>query len=276
MHRRVASLLTFLSVRLSLHRIPIPSVLCPSRSIVLSYLGINCYEMADAMNIVHGRHPNHTLPRIFDDDDEPSSYIQPLDQSRRVLETTVPSKELLLINYRPNTDTTGLRSRIWKRMCHRKHRQNCTFVTCISKDHGVQMANLPRIYERNRAYPFWLSPRGNGIDCHRTWEALYLDIIPVVWNSSLNVLYEHLPVLIINDYDELNETFLYRKLRDISMRKLSSKNEYRYEKLRHAYWRRLILSKSRHHFRNTRSRTNQCWRAKSTIDWKRLLPFLAK
>ena len=221
-------------------------------------------------------HPNRTLPPIFKDGDEPLSYIQPLDQSRRALRTRVPSEDLLLINYRPNTDTTGLRSRIWKRMCHRKHRQNYTFVTCISKDNGVQIADLPRIYERNRAYPFWLSPRGNGIDCHRTWEALYLDIIPVVWNSSLNVLYEHLPVLIINDHNELNEAFLYEKLRDISTRKLSSTNEYKYEKLRHAYWRRLILSKSRHHYENPRSRTGQCWRAKWTIDWKGLFPVFAK
>ncbi|CAF4925352.1 unnamed protein product, partial [Rotaria sp. Silwood2] len=64
-----------------------------------------------------------------------------------------------------------------------------------------------------------LSSRGNGIDCRRTWEALHLDIIPIVWNTSLNVLYENLPIVIINHYEELNEKFLYEKLKEISENK---------------------------------------------------------
>jgi hypothetical protein len=160
-------------------------------------------------------------------------------------------------------------------MCPRKTTENFTYATCIVKPDGVQIEKLSEIYARNRQYPFWLSPRGGGLDCHRTWEALYLDVIPIVWNSSLNVLYENLPVVIINDYKELNEKFLYEKLADISKKKLSKEKVYQYEKLRNAYWRRLILDKSRHkQKKNVHERKNQCWRAKRTINWKQFLPFL--
>lgn len=55
-------------------------------------------------------------------------------------------------------------------------------------------------------YRFVASPPGNGTDCHRTWEALYLGIIPIVKRS---VLTEHffnkgLPLWIIDDWEELN------------------------------------------------------------------------
>jgi hypothetical protein len=91
----------------------------------------------------------------------------------------------------------------------------------------------------------------------------------------LNVLFENLPVVIINDYEELNETFLYEKLNEISKKKLSKKKVYQFEKLRNAYWRRLILDKSRHkRKKNAYKRINQCWRARRTINWKRFLPFL--
>jgi len=231
--------------------------------------------MADAIQSVYSQYPNHKLPPIFNDLDEPSSYIQLKDVSHRALTTNISNKDLVLINFDPGTDGSRFRSRLWKTMCHPENRQNFTYAACILKPNGVHIKKLPRIYERNRQYPFWLSPRGGGLDCHRTWEALYLDIIPIVWNSSLNVLFENLPVVIINDYKELNETFLYEKLNEISKKKLSKKKVYQFEKLRNAYWRRLILDKSRHkRKKNAYKRRNQCWRARRTINWKRFLPFL--
>jgi hypothetical protein len=228
--------------------------------------------MADGIEYIYSKLSNYTLPPIFNDRDEPTHYIQPLDISHRALTTTIPKRNLLLINFNIANDGTRLRFRIWKNMCVPRSKANYTFVTCIPKEPGVQVNDLPRIYERNRQYPFWLSPRGNGIDCHRTWEALYLDIIPIVWNSSLNILYKNLPVVIINDYKELNERFLYEKLNEISKKKLSKEKIYQYEKLRNAYWRRLILDKSRHSGKkNVHERINQCWRSKRRISWGHFL-----
>jgi len=222
--------------------------------------------MAEAIQNIHLQQLNHTLPRIFNYNDEPLHYIQPLDVTHRILNKTELNQNLVLINFDKNTDGTGLRSNVWKDMCTSENKKNYPFITCIDKQKGVQIENIPKIYERNRQYPFWLSPRGNGLDCHRTWEALYLDIIPIVWNSSLNILYQNLPVIIINDHKELNETFLYNKLNEISKDKLLKIKFYQYEKLRHAYWSRLILNQSRHKEKNyIYQRSRQCWRANNIV-----------
>lgn len=54
-------------------------------------------------------------------------------------------------------------------------------------------------------HAFVLSPRGNGLDCLRTWEALFLRCIPIVKASSLDPLYrdENLPVVIVESFREI-------------------------------------------------------------------------
>lgn len=52
-------------------------------------------------------------------------------------------------------------------------------------------------------YQFVASPRGNGLDCHRTWEALYLGVIPIVTTSPLDALYTNYPIWIVEDWQEL-------------------------------------------------------------------------
>ncbi len=51
---------------------------------------------------------------------------------------------------------------------------------------------------------FVISPNGNGIDCHKTWEALYLKTIPIV-TKSINIdYYKNYPILIIEDWRDFN------------------------------------------------------------------------
>lgn len=41
-----------------------------------------------------------------------------------------------------------------------------------------------------------ISPPGNGLDCHRTWESLYLGVVPIVrYIAGLNDVYAGLPVI---------------------------------------------------------------------------------
>jgi hypothetical protein len=46
------------------------------------------------------------------------------------------------------------------------------------------------------------SPAGNGLDCHRTWEALYLGAIPVVLKEEF-CGEENWPVLVVNSWQDL-------------------------------------------------------------------------
>ncbi len=83
---------------------------------------------------------------------------------------------------------------------------------------------------------FVLSPRGNGMDCHRTWEALLMGAIPIVKTSSLDPLYDKLPVLIVDDWHEVNEDFLNAKYDEMQAQ------AYDMERAYSAYWLDLIQS----------------------------------
>lgn len=225
-------------------------------------IGINCYEMAEAIRSVYRRIPNFTVPSNFGGKDEPLEYIQPLDLAHKALTKELDTK-LLLVNFQRKTDPTGIRSQVWESLCTRNVTSH--FVLCIDKPDGVNITGLSNIYIRNRQHPLWLSPRGNGLDCHRTWEALYLDVIPIVWSSTLNSLYTGLPVIILNNSNEITDRLLRIKLQYISKKKVSSPASYQFEKLRFSYWRHMILSKSRHSA-TVIKRKNQCWRAKKSTE----------
>ena len=49
-----------------------------------------------------------------------------------------------------------------------------------------------------------LSPPGNGFDCHRTWEAIYLGCIPIVKRAFWPFNHLALPVLVLEDWSEVS------------------------------------------------------------------------
>jgi hypothetical protein len=54
-----------------------------------------------------------------------------------------------------------------------------------------------------KRYQFVISPPGNGPDCHRTWEAIYLGTIPIVLSGALSSeLTKALPVLAVDTWEE--------------------------------------------------------------------------
>ena len=64
------------------------------------------------------------------------------------------------------------------------------------------------------SYEFVVSPPGNGIDCHRNWECLYLGAIPIIQKSNFsNQMFSDMPVLLVDSYTDINEDLLnnYRK-----------------------------------------------------------------
>lgn len=65
------------------------------------------------------------------------------------------------------------------------------------------------LWNQYTRYRFGLSPPGNGIDCHRTWEMMYFGMIPIVMTSGLDHMYSGLPVVIVKDWTDLcQEGFL--------------------------------------------------------------------
>lgn len=83
---------------------------------------------------------------------------------------------------------------------------------------------------------FVASPPGNGLDCHRTWEALLMGCYPIVLSSTLNTLYDDLPVVIVSNWDEVTEEFLQKKREELQ------KGTWNYEKLYAPYWYQKVFT----------------------------------
>jgi hypothetical protein len=83
-------------------------------------------------------------------------------------------------------------------------------------------------------YAFILSPFGVGMDCHRTWEALCLGCIPIVCAPNFTNLFLDLPVLIVNDWSEINEILLKKTVDEFKQQ------NFNYEKLTLEYWKNKI------------------------------------
>ena len=66
-------------------------------------------------------------------------------------------------------------------------------------DSRVDPKTIHRLMKKTLFVP---SPAGNGLDCHRTWEALYLGAIPVILKSEF-CGDSSWPVLVIENWDEL-------------------------------------------------------------------------
>lgn len=52
---------------------------------------------------------------------------------------------------------------------------------------------------------FVISPEGNGIDCVRIWEALYVKTIPIVLNCHNISFYSDLPMVVLNSWKQFKD-----------------------------------------------------------------------
>ena len=84
-------------------------------------------------------------------------------------------------------------------------------------------------------YTFVLSPYGQGMDCHRTWEALILGSIPIIKSTEFVKMFEDLPVLIVDDWKQINQ-----KLLDDTITKFKTMR-FNYSKLTLEYWKTFIF-----------------------------------
>lgn len=88
-------------------------------------------------------------------------------------------------------------------------------------------------------FAFVCSPRGGGIDCHRTWEALCLGCVPIVKTSGMDSLWNGLPVWIVNDWSEITPENC-QKQKELFAGKQELFNSH---KLRLGYWLNDVIAK---------------------------------
>jgi hypothetical protein len=85
-------------------------------------------------------------------------------------------------------------------------------------------------------YSFCLCPRGNGIDTHRVWEAIYLGCIPIVKNHITHKFEYGLPIVFVEDWQEVTQSFLQQKITDFDFGSFDS------PLLTQEYWKNRICN----------------------------------
>lgn len=121
---------------------------------------------------------------------------------------------------------------------HKNIRHTCKSILL---KHFEYHPNTPfETYIKNlSSFKFCMSPPGRGIDTHRTWEALMVGTIPIVFSTTLDPLFKDLPVLIIQNTEELKTItpeFLENKYKEFQNK------TYNFDALYEPYWTQKINS----------------------------------
>ena len=94
----------------------------------------------------------------------------------------------------------------------------------------TKRANRLDTWIEQAQYAFVTSPSGAGMDCHRTWEALALGCVPIVRRTPMSDLFDGLPVLVIDDWSQVNPAYLQAQAKRLQ------EQVFDYSKLLLQYW----------------------------------------
>jgi hypothetical protein len=130
-------------------------------------------------------------------------------------------------------------------LCPDRFNDRSTAVSTIPKRLLEQQTQfLPRTatWLNMANYSFVLSPFGNGMDCHRTWEALLCGCIPIVRTSVFRELFYGLPVLIVEEWCDITFELLTKTIQEFKEK--HDNNEFQYERLQLSYYTKLFAAAS--------------------------------
>ena len=117
----------------------------------------------------------------------------------------VPSdfRKLISLGLSAPQERTNLLLHSFSLHTNRAERELCSSVGVKLRSKCLENAS-PIEYRRALANSrFVLSPAGNGYDCHRTWEAMYLGAIPIVRRAHWPFMGLNLPVLVVDEWRDL-------------------------------------------------------------------------
>tara|TARA_B110001469_G_scaffold57318_1_gene55106 strand:- start:869 stop:1813 length:945 start_codon:yes stop_codon:yes gene_type:complete len=118
--------------------------------------------------------------------------------------------------------------------------QDSPIVDFCNDKHDFSGDSIVNTWKKHKDYAFELSPSGNGLDCHRTYEAIILNTIPIVRSNTLDPIYkEHdLPVVIVDEWSEVTPE---------NLQIWHDKHKHNFgnltkDKMKINYWKELIYS----------------------------------
>jgi hypothetical protein len=128
----------------------------------------------------------------------------------------VPARELIYVNFEVRTNP-AVRAPLLERL-----RAQPLVWVAPSRPFAAYLADM-------RSCRWVVSPPGNGVDCHRTWEALYLGITPIVARTAAGAaLHDDLPIVQLGDLAQPDPLALQRD---------APPADERLSKLTMGYWR---------------------------------------
>lgn len=108
--------------------------------------------------------------------------------------------------------------------------KDASFVT--KGTHISTLGGRMEFLQEMRSHKFVLCPRGNGVDTHRLWEALYMGAIPIVIDHIAHRGWHDLPILFIRSWETVTPDYLNSVWDEFN------KKDWNFEKLDVRYWTR--------------------------------------
>lgn len=115
--------------------------------------------------------------------------------------------------------------------------KSLNFITCdFSNNHStINKRSYDDYLNSIKDHDMVVCPRGNGVDCHRIWEVLYLGRTPIIKNEVAISWFKSLPIISLESWDQLCDLRLLQEKLDIA-----KKNSL--EGATFSYWKTRILS----------------------------------
>lgn len=89
--------------------------------------------------------------------------------------------------------------------CYAYFDNNCSFADCETENQWIDILGF---YDQLRSYKYAVCPTGAGLDTHRFWECLLLNVIPIVKINPITPFLSNFPCLIVEDWSEVTEEYL--------------------------------------------------------------------
>lgn len=135
-----------------------------------------------------------------------------------------PKKNIVSCYINTNTDKR-------RRGTHEINRERIINTLTKNNIHNHKTSSINEFYEGLLNSKFTISPEGNGIDCHRHYEAWCCGCIPIIEDNELiRKKYEGLPILFTKDYSEITQEYLEEKYNEIMSK------SYNFDKLMVNYY----------------------------------------
>lgn len=155
--------------------------------------------------------------------------MYPVDQERQLLQIRKLSRPFEL---RINKSYSFFHFNIFDRHGQDRQAAISALQGVDAHDFATRRMTRRKTWQICSQYKYIISPHGNGLDCHRTYEAIALGCIPVVRTSSLDSMYHGLPIIIVNDWHDCDMLSLNRAAENLDISLLA--------KTSLAYWNSLI------------------------------------